>query len=521
MRVTTAIASLLLVGSAASLHSLHRRAVPAPIRHRSLSSRAVTVESKSADYEYLTNKTAKFLVNGTSIPEVDFDIGESYSGLLPNTPASNTSLYFWFFPSQNPKASDEITIWLNGGPGCSSLDGLIQENGPFLWQEGTYKPVPNPYSWTNLTNIVYVDQPAGTGFSPGPPTVNNEEDVAAQFNSWFKHFVDTFDLHGRKVYITGESYAGMYIPYIASAMLDKEDTTYFNVKGIQINDPLINSASVTMYAPVVPALNHFSSVFALNDTFLEYINAKSEKCGFNKFLDEALTYPPPSPFPAAPNVTDDCLVWDETVMAAYNVNPCFNYYHLTDFCPYLWDVMGFPSLGFGPNDYFNRSDVQKVLHVPPTDYSMCSESNIFPDGDGSDYTSWGVLPSVIERTNNTIIGHGWLDFLLFYNGTLATIQNMTWNGNQGFQSPPVEPLYVPYHYGLAELYEGTEPDPYNLDAGAGYLGTAHTERGLTFSSVYLSGHEIPQYAPGAAYRQLEFLLGRISSLQDESPYSTA
>ena len=49
-----------------------------------------------------------FLVNGTGIPEVDFDVGESYAGLLPNSPAGNSSLFFWFFPSQNPKAQDEV-----------------------------------------------------------------------------------------------------------------------------------------------------------------------------------------------------------------------------------------------------------------------------------------------------------------------------------------------------------------------------------------------------------------------------
>jgi hypothetical protein len=51
-----------------------------------------------------------FLVNGTGIPEVDFDVGESYAGLLPNTPAGNSSLFFWFFPSQNPKADDEVSV---------------------------------------------------------------------------------------------------------------------------------------------------------------------------------------------------------------------------------------------------------------------------------------------------------------------------------------------------------------------------------------------------------------------------
>lgn len=85
-----------------------------------------------------------------------FDIGESYGGLLPvsSNASDSKQLYFWFFPSDNPDAGDEITIWLNGGPGCSSLIGLLQENGKFLWQPGTNEPVLNDWSWTKLTNVV-------------------------------------------------------------------------------------------------------------------------------------------------------------------------------------------------------------------------------------------------------------------------------------------------------------------------------------------------------------------------------
>lgn len=107
------------------------------------------------------------MVNGTGVPEVDFDLGESYAGRLPIAAPNSTGssseneLFFWFFPSKNPAASNEITVWLNGGPGCSSLSGLLQENGPFLWQPGTYSPQPNPFSWTNLTNMVWIDQPIG------------------------------------------------------------------------------------------------------------------------------------------------------------------------------------------------------------------------------------------------------------------------------------------------------------------------------------------------------------------------
>jgi carboxypeptidase D len=220
---------------------------------------------------------------------------------------------------------------------------------------------------------------------------------------------------------------------------------------------------------------------------MQQINAADAKCGYTKYLNEALTYPPKKPFPKAPS-TKGCGLWNQVVEAATLVNPCFNVYHLTDFCPFLWDEMGFPSLGGGPNDYFNRTDVQKALHAPPTNYLVCGESNVFPRGDFSVPSALGPLPSVIERTNNTIIGHGWLDYLLFMNGTLATIQNMTWNGEQGFQKPPTGPLFVPYHSSLWELFTGDTPTPFLDDAGAGYLGTAHTERGLTFTSVYISGH---------------------------------
>jgi len=199
---------------------------------------------------FLADSCAAFLVNGSALPDVDFDIGESFAGTLSinNQPSNKNELFFWFFPSDNPAASNEITIWLNGGPGCSSLDGLLQENSPFLWQSGTYAPQPNPFSWTNLTNMVYVDQPIGTGFSPAAPgapaKIANEEQVAADFAGFWKNFMTTFNLTNRDVYITGESYAGQYIPYIADYFLNQTNKEYYNVKGVQINDPSIGLSSV-------------------------------------------------------------------------------------------------------------------------------------------------------------------------------------------------------------------------------------------------------------------------------------
>lgn len=246
MHLSTSII-LLLSASVATLSNPHKRgrqAIPERPKPRHLKQRH-TLQSRQSS-SYLTNKTSKYAVDGSKIPNVNFDAGESYAGLLPNGPSGNSSLWFWFWPSSNPAASKEVTLWLNGGPGCSSLDGFLQENGPISWQSGTYAPIRNPYSWTNLTNMIWVDQPAGTGFSPGPPSVKNEIDVANQFNDFWKNFINTFELQGYKVYLTGESYAGQYIPYIADNMLSRNDSTYYNLKGKQTGEPEFSCRSSHM-----------------------------------------------------------------------------------------------------------------------------------------------------------------------------------------------------------------------------------------------------------------------------------
>lgn len=170
---------------------------------------------------------------------------------------------------------------------------------------------------------------------------------------------------------------------------------------------------------------------------------------------------------------------NEIYEAAILVNPCWDVYQVATTCPLLWDVLGFPgSIGYlpeGASIYFNRTEVQRAINAPLQEWEECSNGVL--DNDDSPPSGLSVLPRVIEKNNRTVIGHGMLDFILLANGTLMTIQNMTWNGAQGFSEYPGDDFFVPYH---EELNLGTL-------GGAGNFGKYRTERGLTYVEIDLSG----------------------------------
>ncbi|KJX93216.1 serine carboxypeptidase like protein [Zymoseptoria brevis] len=481
------------------------------------------------DVPFLTDKTKSFSVNGTGIPDVPFDIGTSYAGLMPisDSPDETRKLYFWFFPTTNPNATEEITFWFNGGPGCSSLSGLLTENGPFTWEAGTLAPVQNPYTWVNLTNMVWIEQPIGVGFTQGTPNITNEVELGQEFVGFYKQFSKTFDLRGRDIYLTGESYGGYYVPYIADAIL-KENSTEMPLGGIAINDPIIADGTMQQHTVMYDYVEYWNKLLYLNDTFIDALKNRSDECGYTSFMEKYFKFPPPAEkYPVLPDpyATENgtCAQFDNALNAILLVNPCFNLYHISETCPHPYSQLGIVNSGDysppGAEVYFNRTDVQKAINAPVgTNWEQCTSGNVFGLGDGNSSRSDtslgpaqnGVLEHVIECTNNVIIGSGNLDMLISTNGTLLAIQNMTWNGMQGLQEYPGKEFYVPDH-----------PE-YNGGAltGSGLQGYWGTERGLTFYQVQLAGHELPGYTAGAGYRSIELLLGRIESLSDRGTFTT-
>lgn len=173
------------------------------------------------------SKKDDFVVMGLEEVEPAFGEfeGDMYAGRLPvdrHGNATRGAYQFWLFAPDHPSVPETLMLWFNGGPGCTSFNaGLLMEHSPVTVppHRAGYccsRPFPplqvNPYSWTKATYMLYVEQPAGTGFSTGLEPLT-ETDVARDMVDWLVNFYRVFDhLADYQLFVFGESYAGKYIP---------------------------------------------------------------------------------------------------------------------------------------------------------------------------------------------------------------------------------------------------------------------------------------------------------------------
>lgn len=181
------------------------------------------------------------------VPEVDW-VRKSYAGFITIHKTYRSNLYFWYFEAEIDPKKAPILLWLQGGPGSTSLLGLFAENGPFSVNEFG-NPVKRNYSWHLDHHLIYVDNPVDTGYSYtkfilGHPT--NSLEVGDGLYKFFLQFFELFpNLKGRDLYLSGESFAGKYIPALAYTIHKRklegdESTTPFNLKGIAIGSGFIS-----------------------------------------------------------------------------------------------------------------------------------------------------------------------------------------------------------------------------------------------------------------------------------------
>jgi len=147
--------------------------------------------------------------------------------------------------SENDPATDPVVFWFNGGPGCSSLGGFATENGPFFIGKdgsGAYKLTQRPERWNKKANTVFVENPAGVGFSYADDAagyIHNDTSTAKDNYNGVQAFFNKFpEWRSSSLFFTGESYAGIYIPTLAFQVVqgNKAGQPKINLQGIAVGN---------------------------------------------------------------------------------------------------------------------------------------------------------------------------------------------------------------------------------------------------------------------------------------------
>ncbi|VDM75657.1 unnamed protein product [Strongylus vulgaris] len=336
--------------------------------------------------------------------------------------------------SQGDPSSDPLILWLNGGPGCSSLAGLIEELGPFKVSDYGANVYANEYSWNLFANVLFIESPSGVGFSYNTKgnVTTNDDDVAQHNYQAFVDFLEKFpEYHGRATFITGESYAGVYLPTLADKMIS-DSTNFPNFKGMAIGNGALDF--LHNYDTMVPLYYYHGLI---RDEL--YRNFSSTCCNNNIESCNVLS--------AYNNPVCTSLV-KETESTAYLRNPgrfqvlsaaddvdAYNIYsscytssssgrkaHIerfmrrkAEFPPKnsqsssnvpLCDQIG------NTEDYLNRADVRKALHIPTSLPRWTECSNAVEDSYGVVYAD---MLAQIEKVSAAGVK------ILIYNGDVDTV----------------------------------------------------------------------------------------------------
>eukprot|EP00347_Sterkiella_histriomuscorum_P012091 403369927 len=242
-----------------------------------------------------TCQTNDYLVKQADFPYWSTDLTANpfpcmYAGTFDTstTPEMKHNLFFWMIKNtqlDTTVKSPELIIWLNGGPGATSMNGLFLENGPLQVSGGVsadqddYQVSLRKGSWGDLADILYLDNPVGTGFSYGDSYVSSIEDAAREFVLFFDQFLRTFQEYqsdsGRSITLAGESFGGKYLAAYSKFLDDHLNTNdiKFNVRNIIMGNPLISP-------PIQRLMTHqvAQALGVVDENNLEQIHTLNKNC---------------------------------------------------------------------------------------------------------------------------------------------------------------------------------------------------------------------------------------------------
>ncbi|KAJ2001902.1 Cell death protease [Coemansia thaxteri] len=392
----------------------------------------------------------------------EFSDLEQYAGQLP-VRSEKDLMFFWLVTNTtNAYNKDKLIIWLNGGPGCTSLDGVFLENGPYRF-DGANRLVFRDSSLSQQFDVLYIDQPFGTGFSMTATDsyAKTFKEASQTLVDFLGNFYSVFpEFRHRQLYLAGESEAGTYIPYLADALVkssppDQPDRV--NVAGLMIGNGWIDP--YPMYMSYVEVLRRHDLLSA---------NVQSRML---KLMDQCAREYKRAPQPVH---TDICERIPQVFLSEGGPSPgtCYNMYDLR-----LTDTQPSCGMNWPPEinmftTYLNRKDVQKAINVGPAP-SVWTECSDLPNQklkhDDSPPASNMLKTLLDEHAIPVLLFVGHQDYLCNFVGTEWTIGNMTWAGATGFSPEAVQ-------------------SEWKIDGHV--VGRIESDRGLTYALIYNASHMV-------------------------------
>ncbi|KAK3829125.1 MAG: pheromone-processing carboxypeptidase kex1 [Benniella sp.] len=405
---------------------------------------------------------------------------KQYAGHIALDAEKLSNLFFWLVSSKHQQNNNKLIIWLNGGPGCSSADGYFLETGPLRFVDK--KLTINKGGWHEFANVVFLDQPVGTGLSyTSEQLLRSLPEIKDHLLAFLKAFFAIFPERAKDdLYIAGESYAGTYIPYFAKGILDHNANVpageiVYNLKGLAIGNGWIDP--LHQYTSVIPYAEHHGIA---SPDLLAQLAAQQTYCLDDIRAHDVISQP-------------KCEQLVQLILdSSESGSTCLNQYDIRlrdsyPSCGLLWPYE-LPLMA----EYLRRDDVKKALHATNAQAAWIECNPRVSHALQLDTSAPAVtlLPEILEKAN-VLLFSGEQDLICNHIGTEYLIANLTWQGEQGFQNAP-------------KLRWTVDNTP---------AGVWRQERNMTYVLLYNASHMVPYDVPLAALDMMNRFMGLDPKLQ--------
>ncbi|KAJ7590662.1 alpha/beta-hydrolase [Mycena floridula] len=398
---------------------------------------------------------------------------------------TNMSMWFWFFESREAPETAPFTLWLNGGPGCSSMIGLFQENGPCLVNPDGKTTTLNPFSWNNISNMIYIDQPIGTGFSFGTDTVNSTNSAAPFVWTAFQVLFESPQFAKFKSRDFGGHYGPSFVSYFDAQNAKIHEGTLKGeeivVSALMINngwyDPLIQNQAYVDFATNAPGYGQLQSdavIKALNDAFFSPggCQAQEEACYAadaagnstvsNRVCSKADDFCVDNVFVPAVGDRDS----DDLRQNASSPNPFPPEFYLT---------------------FLAQASVKQKIGAT-SKYSECADApfELFTKTGDDARTLLPQLGALADSGLPMLIWAGDADINCNWLGGHASVLAMDWFGKEELANTPFT----------------------NITINGKPVAAVQNVGNFSFARVYEAGHEVPAFQPEAALEIFRQVINR-------------